>query len=82
MAARKKKALTRKTQRPRKKSSETGVPSMSRLQDLIGRATALRHLEQLSRDTRIGKRLDQLQKALEVMEEVMRRKGKRPRHAG
>jgi hypothetical protein len=50
---------------------------MSRLHDLIGRATALRHLEQLSRDTKIGKRLDQLQKALELMEEVMRQKGKR-----
>lgn len=76
MAARKK-ALTPKAKRPRKKSSGSGPPSMSRLRDLISRSTALRHLEQLSKDTRIGKRLDQLQKALEVMEDVMRRKGKR-----
>jgi hypothetical protein len=76
MAARKK-TLPSKAKRPRKKSSGPGVPSISRLHDLISRATALRHLEQLSTDTRIGKRLDQLQKALEVMEEVMRKKGKR-----
>ena len=76
MAARKK-AITPKPKRPRKKSSGHSVPSISRLHDLISRATALRHLEQQSTDTRIGKRLDQLQKALEVMEEVMRRKSKR-----
>ena len=76
MAARKK-TPTPKAKRPRKNSSGPGVPSMSRLHDLISRATALRHLEQLSTDTRIGKRLDQLQKALEVMEDAMRKKGKR-----
>jgi hypothetical protein len=76
MAA-KKRALTPKAKRPRKKSSGSAVPSMSKLHDLIGRATALRHLEQLSTDTKIGKRLNQLQKALEVMEEVMRPKSKR-----
>jgi uncharacterized protein with WD repeat len=80
MAARKK-TLTPKAKRPRTKSSGSAVPSMSRLHDLISRATALRHLEQLSTDTRIGKRLDQLQKALEVMEEVMRKKGKLSRNA-
>ena len=76
MAARKK-TTTPKAKRPRKKSSGSGAPSMSRLHDLISRSTALRHLDQLSTDTKIGKRLNQLQKALEVMEEVMRRKGKR-----
>jgi len=76
MAA-KKKTPSSRTKRPRKKSSGAAIPSMSRLQDLISRATALRHLEQLSTDTKIGKRLNQLQKALEVMEEVMRHKGKR-----
>ena len=76
MAA-KKKTITPKAKRPRKKSSGHGAPPISRLHDLIGRATALRHLEQLSTDTRIGKRLDQLQKALEVMEAAMRKKSKR-----
>jgi len=76
MAARKK-TPTPKAKRQRKQSYGSAVAPMSRLHDLIGRATALRHLEQLSRDTKIGKRLDQLQKALEVMEEVMRQKGKR-----
>jgi hypothetical protein len=66
MAARKK-TVTSKAKRPRKKSSASGVPSASRLHDLIARSTALRHLEQLSKDTKIGKRLDRLQKALEVM---------------
>jgi hypothetical protein len=50
---------------------------VTKLHDLISRATALRHLEQLSTDTKIGKRLNQLQKALEIMEEVMRKKSKR-----
>jgi hypothetical protein len=76
MAARKK-TLASRAKRPGKKSSAPAVPSMSRLHDLISRATALRHLEQLSTDTRIGKRLDQLQKALEVMEAAMRKKSKR-----
>ena len=76
MAA-KKKGLTPKPKRPRKKSSSGSAVSVTKLQDLIGRATALRHLEQLSTDTKIGKRLNQLQKALEIMEEVMRKKSKR-----
>jgi hypothetical protein len=76
MAA-KKKAPSRKAKPPKKKSSGSAVPSMARLHDLISRSTALRHLEQLSTDTKIGKRLNQLQKALEVMEEVLRKKGKR-----
>jgi hypothetical protein len=75
MAA-KKKALIPKAKRPHKKSSGSAV-SATKLHDLISRATALRHLEQLSTDTKIGKRLNQLQKALEMMEEVMRKKGKR-----
>jgi hypothetical protein len=73
----KKKTPSPKTKRPHKKSSGSGVPSVSKLHDLIARATALRHLDQLSTDTRIGKRLNQLQKALEVMEEVIRKKAKR-----
>jgi hypothetical protein len=76
MAA-KKKALTPKPKRPRKKPSSGSVVSVTKLHDLISRATALRHLEQLSTDTKIGKRLNQLQKALEIMEEVMRKKSKR-----
>jgi hypothetical protein len=76
MAA-KKKALSRKAKQPKKKSAGSAAPSMTRLHDLISRSTALRHLEQLSTDTKIGKRLNQLQKALEVMEEVLRKKGKR-----
>jgi exopolyphosphatase/pppGpp-phosphohydrolase len=75
MAA-KKKALTPKAKSPRKKSSGSAV-SATKVHDLISRATALRHLEQLSTDTKIGKRLNQLQKALEIMEEVMRKKSKR-----
>lgn len=76
--ATKKKALTPKAKRPRKKSSASGsAVSATKLHDLISRATALRHLEQLSTDTKIGKRLNQLQKALEVMEEVIRKKSKR-----
>jgi hypothetical protein len=78
MAA-KKKAPSRKAKppKPKKKSSGSAVPSMARLHDLISRSTALRHLEQLSTDTKIGKRLNQLQKALEVMEDVLRKKDKR-----
>jgi hypothetical protein len=76
MAA-KKKVLTPKPKQARKKSAPGPSVSVTRLHDLIGRATALRHLEQLSTDTKIGKRLNQLQKALEIMEEVMRKKSKR-----
>lgn len=72
----KKKVSTQKAKRPQKKSSASG-DSTARLHDLISRSTALRHLEQLSTSTRIGKRLDQLQKALEIMEEALRRKKKR-----
>ena len=80
--AHKKKTSTLKAKRSRKKpSGPGGAPSIARLHDLITRATALRHLEQLSTETRIGKRLDQLQKALEIMEEVMRKKSKRQRDA-
>jgi len=76
MAA-KKKALTPKPKRPRRKSPSGSGVSVTKLHELIRRATALRHLEQLSTDTKIGKRLNQLQKALEIMEEVMRQKTKR-----
>jgi hypothetical protein len=77
MAA-KKKAPSRTAKPPKKKkASGSSVPSVARLHDLISRSTALRHLEQLSTDTKIGKRLNQLQKALEVMEEVLQKKGKR-----
>jgi hypothetical protein len=73
----KKKTPSPKTKRPQKKSSGSAGPSTAKLHDLIARATALRHLDQLSTDTKIGKRLNQLQKALEVMEEVIRKKAKR-----